>query len=135
MYILDTDVLNKYIKGDAELCRRIDNTPGVFVCPITIYQAIRFSVATINKSHSPNSKLDRVRAFADFVRLLEALAKFPVAPYTPGAEVHFREIVKVAGRVGREDCLIAACAKANDCTVVTYNITDFRQTTLSCESW
>jgi tRNA(fMet)-specific endonuclease VapC len=128
-YLLDTNILSDLIRHPqgrmAEQIRRVGETA---VCTSIIVAAeLRFGAAK--------------RGSARLTQQLETvLSVLDVVPFEQPADEAYGTIraqLELAGTpIGGNDLLIAAHAKALDCTVVTDNEREFRRVEgLACENW
>lgn len=137
MYIFDTDTLTHLHKGNANVKKRLSQSPG-FEFAITIVtrcEIIRGRIDFLLKA-SDGQHLQRAQKY-----LLETenlLAQIPTIDFQGYALDRFDEL-RVHPRfrkVGRSDLLIASICLAENATLVTRNTRHFAQfPNLSVENW
>jgi len=135
LFVLDTDHLTLYYRGDPVVVRRIDAQPST---------ALAISVMTVDEQLTGWYTLTRrarqpeeiARAYANLADAVVRLAKWRILPYT---ELTIAKVVQLKAlrlNVGLVDLRIAAIALENAAVVVTRNRRDFsRVPGLSVEDW
>lgn len=127
-YLLDTNIVSEIIRNPAGRAARRARAAAEQVCVSIIVAAeLRYGCA---RKGSPQLRR-RVEAF---------LAELPVLPFDIPADAaygHIRADLEAAGqRIGPNDLLIAAHARALSATVVTANVAEFsRVPGLTVENW
>lgn len=120
-YLLDTSTVSYFFKKDPKVISRIEEVPPsqIFLSTITVME-IDYGL----KLHAEREKklMPLWTAFLSLVSLLAFCEK------CAKTAAHFRAELKAAGTpVGPYDLLLAATAAANDLTIVTSNLSEFRR--------
>ena len=125
MYSLDSDTVNGFIKGNANIGRRVRAVryADLWISTIVVEELVGKQVSHINTLRSQRRSLGRESQF--LADLLESLAAFQILPYTDEAEALFQSWTPKQKRVGPNDGRIAASAIKAGFTVVTCNGKDF----------
>lgn len=134
-FVLDTDHISLYQRGNLVVCRRVNATPTTQLA-VTI---ISFEEQVAGRF----VQIQRARTLPEIVsayRLLQsALTYFTmqqVLPFDETAALYFQQFQQQRLRVGTQDLRIAAIALANQCTVITRNRRDFERVPgLRVEDW
>ncbi len=137
MKVLDTDMLTHLIVGHPKVLERLrQETDVVATTIISRIEILRGRFATVLTA-ADGQELQRAQQQLD--QSVAKLAGVPrVIPIDEAAANEFdrlRENKKLK-KIGRADLLIAAITLANQATVVTRNVKDFRQVSgLQIENW
>lgn len=137
MYILDTDILSRLHAGDPRLQKHQDRFDPVEVVTsiITRIEILRGRFEYVMKAEDAEHLR---RALAWLRRIEELLTQIAIIPADDAAVEEFDRLRqnKKLKNIGRADLLIAAIALANQATLVTRNLKDFRQVSgLRLENW
>jgi tRNA(fMet)-specific endonuclease VapC len=129
MYLLDTNSLIYFFKGEGQVARRmLAMPPGSLAIPAVVLFELEVGIA---KSTSPERRRQQ---------LAQLLALLPVLPFgAPEATIagRLRASLELAGTpIGSLDTLIAATALRHAATLVTRNLKEFRRVDgLVLEDW
>jgi tRNA(fMet)-specific endonuclease VapC len=136
MTVLDTDTLTHLLTSNPRATERFRHeTDDVFISVITRIEVLQGRFATLLKA------ADAAELLRGQARLDQAdrdLRPFRVLPVTDSAAQEFDRLRqnKKLKKIGRADLLIAAIVLANQATLVTRNLKDFRQVPgLQVENW
>ncbi len=130
MYLLDTNTCIGYLKGRAVgVRRRLSALPieEVFVCSVVKAELFYGAMKSSNPEHT-------------LAQQLEFLNRFVSLPFNDTSAVIYGRIraqLTASGTpIGSNDLLIAVIALANDLTLVTHNVREFRRVEgLQIEDW
>ena len=120
MYILDTNTLIYFFRGQGNVAEHLLATPPgeVAVSAVTVYE-LEVGIA---KSVQPAKRRRQ------FNELLDALSVLPFDPGAASAAARVRAALEQVGRpIGPLDMLIAGTTLAHRATLVTHNIREFRR--------
>jgi tRNA(fMet)-specific endonuclease VapC len=136
MILLDTDTFSLLAFGQPKVTARFTSaTDEVAITIITRIEALGGRFAFLLKAADGPTLL---RAQDWLRRTDEDLERFTPIPLTPAAATEFDRLrqYKKLKKIGHADLLIASIALANDATLVTHNLRDFRQVPgLKLENW
>ena len=135
LYILDTDHLSLYEKGNIQvihnLVLHVNDPIGISV--ITVLEQLGGWQRALNQAKD-DAKRDQI--YQRLGQTVESLSGWPVLPYTLGAMQRRAVFLGLRLNVGSNDLKIAAIALESNATVVTRNIRDFsRVPGLLWEDW
>lgn len=134
-YILDTDHISLYRRGNAAVQARVAAIPAsqIAVTIISFEEQIRGRLAQIRRA---NNEARVILAYQLVRETLDYFTTVQVLDFDMAATHQFRQLRKQRIRVGTQDLRIAAIALANNCVVVTRNQRDFgRVPNLVIEDW
>jgi tRNA(fMet)-specific endonuclease VapC len=127
---LDTNIIVHYLKGmyPGVLNKLQSHRPDQILIPEIVRAELFFGAA---KSQQKERTLDRINRF---------LAPFECLPFAGDAVEHYADIradLETHGqRIGPNDLLIAATARAHGATLVTHNTAEFQRVAgLKIEDW
>ncbi|HDQ00423.1 MAG TPA: type II toxin-antitoxin system VapC family toxin [bacterium] len=129
-YLLDTNSCIKYLNGTSENIKtRLESKQLQDIVVCSIVKAELFYCA--QKSAKPTENLEKVHKFID---------RFVSLPFDNKASEKYGEIrsnlEKAGTPIGPNDLLIASIALANNVTLVTHNIREFKRVKrLKTEDW
>ncbi len=130
MYLLDTNILSYWMRGDQALIARIkDQSPSdLAIAAISLAEILYGIEKSKTKKKIRTEKIKKIATALDILPFDEA-----IAPFYAG----IRSELERKGRViGERDIQIAAIAKANNLIVVTHNTKEFdRISKLRVEDW
>ncbi len=135
LFVLDTDLLTLYYRGDPVVVRRVDDQPtaALAISVMTVDEQLSGWYTLTRRARQPN---EIARAYANLAEAVVRLAKWRILPYTETAIVMVAELKALRLNVGLMDLRIAAIALENAAIVVTRNRRDFgRVPGLSIEDW
>ena len=130
MFFLDTCVCIEFLRGRLKSGYQLmrEGRPEDFQLPSIVAAELFFGA---QHSSNPEHETKIVEAF---------VSAFTVAPFDTKSARRYGEIRQELGShgklIGDRDLMIAACALANQATLVTRNLRDFKRIPgLSLESW
>lgn len=138
MYLLDTSVVSNFLderRYYPQLTSRILSKPPeqIFISIITVEEILQGALASVQKA---KRKPSVTKAYQYFEDLFFALHRFQILSYTLEAEKLYQSLPARIKRIGTQDCRIAAIARANEFTVITVNVNDFANISISeIEDW
>jgi tRNA(fMet)-specific endonuclease VapC len=135
--VLDTNHFTELVRQSAAGLlleqRLVESSASVFIPVVAAQECLQGWLAVVNR-HKAGP--DQVRAYFQFRRSLEALAKFSLLDFDEAAANCFLEIQKQCPRVGAMDLKIAAISIGHGATVLTRNVSDFDSVRgLRVENW
>lgn len=128
MYVLDTDTLSGFLRGNARLREKILATDPalLWVSVVTVEELLTGRLAAIRAERQKRRRgIDA--AYADLTELLSDLRDLQLLPFTTEAEQRFQALPPAVKRAGSQDCRIAASALIFSYRVVTANVRHFSQ--------
>jgi tRNA(fMet)-specific endonuclease VapC len=138
MYLLDTDHLSIADQDTIEgfnLGRRLAAVPveEVAVTIITYEEQTRGWLTYIARAKTTGQQVNAYRLLRGHV---ERYRRIPLIDFDERAAAEFDRLRQARVRIGTMDLKIAAIVLANDATLLTRNLTDFRKVpNLSVEDW
>jgi tRNA(fMet)-specific endonuclease VapC len=139
MVVLDTDILSlmewEESSASNRLHERLTNFPPneIRTSIISFEEQMRGWMAYIAEAKKMTQE---VEAFRRLHRQLKLYCKLTILEFDESAAVRFQSLRKQFRRLKRNDLKIAAVALANQATLVTRNLNDFRQIPgLKVEDW
>lgn len=140
MILLDTDVLSSLQHGEGEEVSILRNrvahsTPNnlVYVCIINFEEQLRGWLDWIAKAKTIEHQVFRYRKLHG---LLEDYKARLVLDFDQDSALRFQELKKQKIRIGTMDLKIAAIALTNRATLISRNLSDFREVPgLQVEDW
>jgi tRNA(fMet)-specific endonuclease VapC len=135
LYMLDTDVLTLYYRGDPTLVRNVDARPNadLAISVMTVDEQLTGWYTLTRQVRQPDQV---ARAYAHLGDAVVRLAKWRILPYTESAIARLEQLKARRLNVRVMDLRIAAIALENGAVLVTRNRRDFgRITELSVEDW
>lgn len=134
-FILDTDHISLYQRGDALVQNRVNMIPTerLAVTIISFEEQVAGRFAQIQRARS---LMEAVAAYRLLQEALTYFARQEVLPFDETAAFYLQRLQQQRIRIGTQDLRIAAIALANGCTVITRNRRDFERVPgLSVEDW
>jgi tRNA(fMet)-specific endonuclease VapC len=140
MLVLDSDLLTLVQRKSGEAYDRLDarleeafTSEVIAVTIISFEEQMRGWLAYIAKARAPERQ---VVAYARLRELFEDYRVRTILDFDQRAAERYRELARSRLRVGTMDLKIAAIALANDATVISRNLSDFRRVPgLRVEDW
>ncbi len=135
LFVLDTDVLTLYYRGDPFVVHGIDARPpaDLAISVMTVDEQLTGRPALARRARLPE---EIARAYMNLSDAVLRLAKWRILPYTESAVARVAQLKALRLNVGLMDLRIAAIALENRAVVVTRNRRDFlRVPGLSVEDW
>ena len=135
LYVLDTDMLSIFSRGDAIVTQRILSTSPLYlaISIITVEEQISGWYDVLRKA-TTDERL--ALGYASLGQSIELLQSFRVLPFTRDVILRYRELLALKTNVRKMDLRIAAIALEFEATLVTRNMRDFsRVPGLQIEDW
>ena len=135
--VLDTNHFSELVRDSARVAvlqRNVaERKADVFVTVITAQESFEGCFALINRERAV---IDQMKAYAQFLRSIEAVVKFTILPFDPDSARIFQRLRVDGIRIGTMDLKIAAICLAHDATLLTRNRVDFDKVPgLRVENW
>jgi tRNA(fMet)-specific endonuclease VapC len=138
MYLLDTDHLSLLERGGAgslPLQGRLEQIPAAEIATtiVTYEEQMRGWLARAAQARTIERMLT---AYARLQLHVETFNGIPLVPFDKRAAAQFERLRQAPVRIGTMDLKIAAVALANDATLLSRNLSDFRKVPgLRVEDW
>ena len=137
MYVLDTDVISEWHKGNQAMHARVSVTPDLELCTtiVTRIEILRARFDFLLKAADGQQLRRAQQRLNDSERLLGGMSVLSIDDLVVA---NFESLKESPGirKIGRADLLIACIALAHDATLVTRNTKDFvRIPNLKLENW
>jgi len=128
MLILDTDHLVEYQKGTSpqalRLKERLEQAGEPFATTIiTVEEVMRGWLAAVRRTTDP---VRQVSAYGRLRHLFRFFGTWDVLDWTPASAAEFTALKAAKTRVGTMDLKIASIAIANNATLLSRNLNDYR---------
>lgn len=128
MYLLDTNTLSYYFRGEGRVAQNLLVTPPqeVAISSVTLFE-LEYGL----RRRPGHERAAQLQAFVNLINVV------PLEVRTAKAAADIRIALDKAGSpIGPFDLLIAACALARQATLVTHNTREFeRVPNLKLEDW
>ena len=139
LLIADTDVIT-LLQHESQpafdrLRAKLQGHPSaeVVVTVVSYQEQTQGWLAEINRARKPEAILD---AYEGLQATLAYFRSARVLPFDAAAQQHFAALRKQRVRIGTQDLRIACIALANEATLLSRNLRDFRQVPgLTVEDW
>ncbi|MGD9091405.1 MAG: type II toxin-antitoxin system VapC family toxin [Anaerolineales bacterium] len=120
MFVLDTNILIYYFKGEGNVAANFFQTPpkDIYIPSIVVYEV----EVGIGKSNSPQKRTQQLATLLSVVNILP----FGLEEAKRAAQIRFN-LEQVGKPIGPYDILIAATAIAQGATLVTHNRQEFER--------
>lgn len=135
LFVLDTDILTLYYRGDATVVQHIDDqrATDLAISVVTVDEQLTGWYALTRRARRP---VEIAQAYTNLADAVVRLAKWRILPYTESAIERVEGLKSLRLNVGLMDLRIAAIALENRGVVVTRNRRDFsRVPGLNVEDW
>jgi tRNA(fMet)-specific endonuclease VapC len=135
LFVLDTDLLTLYYRGDSIVAQRVDARPPdeLAISILTVDEQLT-GWYTLTRQARPPEEI--ARAYAHLGEAVVRLGRWRILPYTESAIARVAQLKALRLNVRLMDLRIAAVALENQAVVVTRNRRDFgRVPGLSVEDW
>lgn len=135
MFVLDTDPFSLYMRGHAEIARRIalHRSTDIAISVVTVEEVLSGWYSVIRQARDTKTE---IMAYDGLFLAVQTIKKLAVVPFTADAIHRFHDLRKQHRRLGRMDLAIAAIAVEFGATLVTRNRADFEQIQdLQIEDW
>jgi len=135
LFVLDTDHLTLYYRGDPAVVRSINARPptALAISVMTVDEQLTGWYTLTRRARQPE---EIARAYANLADAVVRLARWRILPYTESAIAKVAQLKALRLNVGLMDLRIAAIALENGAVVVTRNRRDFsRVPGLNVEDW
>lgn len=129
MYLLDTNTVIYFFKGLGDVAKNLfEKSPQeIFIPSIVIYE-LEVGIAKSNDSKKREEQLSKLLSHVQII-------DFSVNEAKASAKIRAK-LEKSGTPIGPIDTLIAGCAKANNLTLVTRNIDEFKRVEgLALQNW
>ena len=139
MVVLDTDHLSllDHESGDSarQLAARLSTvaSDGIATTIVNVEEQMRGWLAYLARARTVT---DQIAAYRRLARYLGRYTRVTILDFDAAAGIEFQRLRKTYRRVGAMDLKIAAVVLARDATLLTRNLSDFRQIgNLKVEDW
>jgi tRNA(fMet)-specific endonuclease VapC len=135
LFVLDTDHLTLYYRGDPIVVQRVDAQPptDLAISVMTVDEQLSGWYTLARRARRPD---EIARAYARLGDSVVRLAKWRILPYTESGIARVAQLRALRLNVRLMDLRIAAIALENGAVVVTRNRRDFgRVPGLSVDDW
>jgi tRNA(fMet)-specific endonuclease VapC len=135
LFVLDTDVLTLYYRGEPVVVRGVDARPpsDLAITVMTVDEQLTGWYSLTRRARQPD---EIARAYAHLADAVVRLARWRILPYTESAIARAAQLKTLRLNVGLMDLRIAAIALEYGAVIVTRNRRDFsRVPGLSVEDW
>jgi tRNA(fMet)-specific endonuclease VapC len=135
LFVLDTDILTLYYRGDPVVVRRVDARPAneLAISIITVDEQLTGWYTLTRRAQQP---IEIAQAYAHLGDAVVRLARWRILPYTESAVARVGQLKALRLNVRLMDLRIAAIALENGAAVVTRDTRDFgRVSLLTIEDW
>ncbi|MFI5387940.1 MAG: type II toxin-antitoxin system VapC family toxin [Fimbriimonadales bacterium] len=124
LFVLDTDLLTLYYRGDPTVVRRVDARPPteLAISIMTIDEQLTGWYTLTRQARRPDQM---ARAYAHLGEAVVRLARWRILPYTESAIARVAQLKVLRLNVRLMDLRIAAIALEHGAVVVTRNQRDF----------
>lgn len=129
MYLLDTNTLIYFFKGEGEVAKHLfAHSPSKIAIPSIVIYELEVGIA---KSTSPKKRQEQLTALVQNVTLVP----FNLEEARASAKIR-ADLERIGAPIGPIDTLIAGCALAHHYTLVTRNLKEFEKVKgLKTENW
>lgn len=134
-FLFDTDHLTLYQHAHPPLMHRYATQPPntIGVSAASVEEALRGRLAMLSRQLSG---FQRIQAYAWLVMTVKLFHQMPLVAFDQACENQFQQLLAQRVRVGTQDLKIAACALANNLTLLTRNRRDFaRVPGIALDDW
>jgi tRNA(fMet)-specific endonuclease VapC len=135
LYVLDTDTLSLWLRGQPSVCQRILLHDPIELCTtiVTIEEILSGWYTQIRRARNDE---DMARAYAALQQTVEIGSRIPILAFDRAAIQRFNALRKQRRRVGTNDLKIAAMVMEHGAVLVTRNQSDFAKIpALQFEDW
>jgi tRNA(fMet)-specific endonuclease VapC len=135
LFVLDTDILTLYYRGDPIVVRTVDARPPaeLAISVLTVDEQLTGWYALTRQARRPE---EVARAYAHLGEAVGRLGRWRILPYTESAIARVAQLKALRLNVRLMDLRIAAVALEHQAVVVTRNRRDFgRVPGLIVEDW
>ena len=135
LFVLDTDILSLFYRGDPTVVRRVDarQSAELAISVMTVDEQLTGWYTLARQARRPDQM---ARAYSQLGEAVVRLARWRILPYTEAAITRVAQLKALRLNVRHMDLRIAASALENGAVVVTHNQRDFgRIPGLSVEDW
>jgi len=135
LWILDTDHISLYQRGDLNVINRLSsaNPKKLAVTVISLEEQMYGRLSEIKKA---TSAISLITAYSRLEITLDYFKSVQVLPFDQNAHISFESLIRQKLRVGTQDLRIAAIALSVNGIVVTRNQKDFGKVpNLQVENW
>ena len=135
LYVLDTDRLTLWLRGQPRVCERLLTHHPAELCTsiVTIEEILNGWYTQIRRAKNDEQM---ARAYAALQQTLDIGSRVPILAFDRAAIQRFNELRKRGRRVGTNDLKIAATVMEHEAVLVTRNQSDFgRIPGLAFEDW
>jgi tRNA(fMet)-specific endonuclease VapC len=126
LFVLDTDILSLFQKGDANVSTNVANHAnlGLATTAINVEEQLSGWYTLIRKAKTP----DKIaHAYSQLSKTVPFLATFQIMTFDVPSIQRFESLRKMKLNIRKNDLRIAAIVIENGATLVTRNARDFQQ--------
>lgn len=129
MYLLDINTLIYFFKGEGDVAARMfQHSPAEIAIPSIVVYELDVGIA---KSSAPRKREQQLKILLESVKLIP----FGIEEARASAKI-WAGLEAIGEPIGPIDTLIAGCALAHHCTLVTRNLKEFKKVKgLKIENW
>lgn len=134
-YVLDTDILTLYQRGNAKVIRNVQTCPQdlLAVTIISVEEQLSGWYTELRKAKRVDQLAQVYQRMTDAVRFF---IRFNILTFAEPAIVRYQGLRATLRRLDKDDLRIAAIVLEGGDTLVTRNVRDFRQVPgLRIEDW
>jgi len=135
LYVLDTDMLSLYQRGDTGVCARCEAQPSdnLAVTVISVEEQLSGWYTLLRRAKKPQQLAQVYQRMTATVRFLSRLQ---ILSFDEPAIAVFEQLRGLRLRIGAMDVRIAAITRTAGGILVTRNVSDFQQVpNLVIENW
>lgn len=125
MFVLDTDHATFYQQGHSALGKHLSLlSPGELATTIVTYEEqVTGRLALVRRA---KTSAQRQQAYFWLGRTLDFFCRMPVLQFDERAAGTYQNLAALQLRIGTQDLLIASLVLANQATLLTRNLRDYR---------
>jgi tRNA(fMet)-specific endonuclease VapC len=135
LYVLDTDILTLFRRGNADVHQRVLATPPdeLAITAVTVEEQLGGWYNLLRQARRPQQL---VLPYQELAGIIPFLSQWTILPFSPAAATTYEQLLAMNLRVRRMDLRIAAIVLDHAATLVTRNLHDFQLVPgLTLENW